>query len=92
MARVGVPAFSIGEGTLFAGHDKAWGLAQQEDYTANRYHNFSDNYTPQMDFRGLATMARFGMDLGWQASAAPGEVTWQPGDEFEAARKRSLGR
>ncbi len=92
MARVGVPAFSIGEGTLFAGHDKAWGLAQQEDYTANRYHNFSDNYTPQMDFRGLATMARFGMDLGWQALAAPGSVTWQPGDEFEAARKRSSGQ
>ena len=90
MARVGVPAFSIGEGTLFAGHDKAFGLAQQEDYTANRYHNFSDNYTPQMDFRGLATMARLGMDLGWQASAAPQPVAWQPGDEFEAARKRSL--
>ena len=90
MARVGVPAFSIGEGTLFAGHDAAWGLAQADDYTAHRYHNFSDNYTPQMVFTGLATMARFGMDLGWQAITAKQTVSWKPGDEFEAARKRSL--
>ena len=90
MARVGVPAFSIGEGTLFAGHDAAWGLAQQDDYTAHRYHNYSDNYTPEMDFRGLATMARFGMELGWQALAAGHTVAWHAGDEFEAARKHSI--
>ena len=92
MARVGVPAFSIGEGTLFEGHDKAWGLAQADEYTAHRYHNYSDNYTPEMDFRGLATMARFGMDLGWQALAAKQTVSWRAGDEFEAARKQSMAR
>ncbi len=89
MARVGVPAFSVGEGTLFAGHDAAWGLAQADDYTAHRYHNFSDNYTPQMQFGGLATMARFGIDLGWQALTAPRTVSWKSGDEFESARKHS---
>ena len=35
-------------------------------------------------------MARFGMDLGWQALTAKQTVSWKPGDEFEAARKRSL--
>ncbi|RXH58582.1 peptidase M28 [Granulicella sibirica] len=87
LARVGIPAFSIDQGTLFAGHDEAWGLAKAKEYNEKHYHDFSDNYSEDMDFRGLATMARFGMDLGWQALTAKGTVGWQPGDEFEAARK-----
>jgi Zn-dependent M28 family amino/carboxypeptidase len=90
MARVGVPAFSIGEGTLFKGHDAAWGLAKEDDYTAHRYHNFSDNYTPDMDFTGDAKLARFGMELGWQALTAFAPASWQPNDEFAPARKKSL--
>jgi len=90
LARAGVPAFSIDSGTLYAGHDAAWGQAKNDDYVANRYHNFSDNYTPDMDFTSGAKLARFGMELGWQALAAPATVSWHPGDEFEAARKRSL--
>ncbi len=92
LARVGVPSFSVNEGTLFVGHDAAWGLAMEDDYTAHRYHNFSDNYTPDMDFTGDAKMARFGMELGWEALSAPGSVEWKSGDEFEAARKASLRR
>jgi Zn-dependent M28 family amino/carboxypeptidase len=88
-ARVGVPAFSIGQGTLFEGHDAAWGVAQAEDYTAHHYHQPSDEYKPSMDFRGNARMAQFGFILGWEASAQPHTVGWQPGDEFEAARKKS---
>lgn len=91
MARAGVPAFSIGAGTLYKGHDAAWGLAQSDDYTAHRYHNFSDNYTESMDFSANAKLARFGMELGWEALSAPSAVRWNAGDEFEAARKKSLG-
>ncbi len=90
LARVGIPAFSIGEGTLFEGHDAAWGEAQQKDYTAHHYHQPSDEYHESMDFRGDARMAQFGLMLGWQASAgAPTE--WKAGDEFETARKKSVG-
>ena len=89
-ARVGVPAFSIGQGTLFAGHDAAWGEAQAKDYTAHRYHQPSDEYKPVMDFRGDAKMAQFGMMLGWEASEAAKPVSWQPGDEFEKARRQSM--
>jgi Zn-dependent M28 family amino/carboxypeptidase len=90
MARAGVPAFSVGSGTLYKGHDAAWGLAQEDDYVAHRYHNFSDNYTPDMDFTSDAKLARFGLELGWQALTASTTVSWHPGDEFESARKKSL--
>lgn len=89
LSRVGIPAFSIDPGTLYEGHDRAWGEAQDLDYNEHRYHNFSDNYTPDMDFRGDAKLARFGMELGWEAVSAPSTIHWKAGDEFEAARKAS---
>jgi Zn-dependent M28 family amino/carboxypeptidase len=88
-ARFGVPSFSIDEGTLFAGHTAQWGQQQKEDYDDHRYHRPTDVYKPDMDFRADAKLAQFGFLLGWQAlSSAP--VTWNPGDEFEAARKQSM--
>jgi Zn-dependent M28 family amino/carboxypeptidase len=89
LARYGIPAFSIGQGTLFAGRDAAWGEQQMKQFTAQGYHQPSDEYRSDMDFRGDARMAQFGFDLGWLASAAKGDQGWQAGDEFEAARKKS---
>ena len=91
-ARVGIPSFSVGQGTHFEGHEAAWGVAQAEDFNAHHYHQPSDEYQASMDFRGDAKMARFGLILGWEASTLAKSVEWQPGDEFEAARKQSEGR
>ena len=89
LARVGVPSFSISEGLKFKGHDAAWGEAQAQDYVDHRYHQPSDEYRPEMDFTGLAKMARFGFALGAKAASQPALAGWQPGDEFESARKKS---
>lgn len=87
MARVGVPAFSVNEGALFKGHDLAWGEEKQRDYVAHRYHQPSDEYRPDMDFRTDAEMVKFGLILGWEVANQPSLVSWKPGDEFEKARK-----
>ena len=89
LSRVGIPAFSVDPGELFEGHDLAWGQAKMEHFVANDYHNFSDNYREDWDFRGNAKLDRFGMELGWEALTAPKRIEWNPGDEFEAARKAS---
>jgi Zn-dependent M28 family amino/carboxypeptidase len=89
LAHVGIPSFSIGEGTKFKGHTAAWGLAQQQEYVEKRYHQPSDEYRPEMDFVGDSAMARFGFALGWEAANLPSLVGWQRGDEFEAARIKS---
>jgi len=89
LSRVGIPAFSVEEGELFEGHEKAWGEAKFKDFVDHDYHNFSDNYHPEWDFNGNAKLLRFGMDLGWQAISAQKTIEWLPGDEFEAARKAS---
>jgi Zn-dependent M28 family amino/carboxypeptidase len=89
LARVGIPAFSVDQGELFEGHDEAWGHAQYEDFVAHHYHQPSDEYRPDWDFRGNAKLARFGFVLGWLASERSKTVDWKPGDEFEAARRKS---
>jgi Zn-dependent M28 family amino/carboxypeptidase len=89
MARVGVPAFSVNQGALFKGHDLAWGEEKEKDYVTHRYHQPSDEYRPDMDFTGDAKMAKFGFALGWLVAGQPELAGWQPGDEFEKARKGS---
>jgi Zn-dependent M28 family amino/carboxypeptidase len=91
LARVGIPSFSINEGTKYKGHDAAWGMQQAEEYTSKHYHQPSDEYHPSMDFTGDAAMARFGFALGWEAASLSKLVGWQKGDEFEPARAKSSG-
>ena len=88
LARAGVPAFSVGTALKFQGHPPEWGKLQAEDYTANRYHQPSDDYRPEMDFSSNASVAEFGYVLAWQALTAKSTVNWRPGDEFEATRLR----
>jgi Zn-dependent M28 family amino/carboxypeptidase len=90
LARVGIPSFSINEGTKYKGHDAAWGVQQAEEYTSKHYHQPSDEYHPSMDFTGDAVMARFGFVLGWEAASQTKLIGWQKGDEFEAARIQSF--
>ena len=88
LARVGIPSFSINEGIKFKGHDEAWGMAQNKEYTEKHYHQPSDEYHPEMNFVGDAAMARFGFALGWEAASSAKLIGWQKGDEFEAARMK----
>ncbi len=89
-AHVGIPAFSINEGMKFKGHPLEWGIEREREYNTKHYHQPSDEFQPAWDFSGLAVLARFGFDLGWKAASQPQAIGWQPGDEFEPARKASL--
>ena len=87
LARHGIPAFSVDQGELFEGQTAEWGHDQFMDYVRHHYHQPSDEYRADWDFRGNAKLARFGFVLGWLASGQAKAVEWLPGDEFEAIRK-----
>ena len=89
LARVGIPSFSINAGMKYRDHPQEWGMQQAEEYTSKHYHQPSDEYRPEMDFRSDAVMTRFGLALGWKAAMLPDLIRWEPGDEFEAARKET---
>jgi Zn-dependent M28 family amino/carboxypeptidase len=92
LAKAGVPAFSIKSGTQYQGRPEDWGAQAREQYTANDYHQPSDEFDPSWDFSGLEQIARFGFAIGREVANQPELPTWNPGDEFLAAREKSWAR
>ncbi|HVS94586.1 MAG TPA: M28 family metallopeptidase [Mucilaginibacter sp.] len=91
-AKVGAPALDMNTGLISKEHDANWARQHQDDYTANHYHQPSDNYSPGMDASGMAQIAnllyRLGNDLA-NGDTFPG---WKSGSEFKAIREKSMGK
>ncbi len=85
-ARHGVPAFSINTGGHFDGHPEEWVKKKQQD-EGRDYHQPSDEFREDFDFRANAVMARFAIALAYWEGTQPRVAQWKPGDEFEARRK-----
>jgi Zn-dependent M28 family amino/carboxypeptidase len=91
-AKAGVPAISFNPGTKFVGHSDKWGEEQFLDYNQHRYHQPSDEYSPNWDFSGMVQQTRLAFWLGLRVANASEAPQWNRGDEFESARLKSLGR
>lgn len=89
-AKAGVPAVNFEPGSNFVGHSADWGKKQFEDYNANRYHQPSDEYSPNWDFSGMVQQTRLAFWAGLKVANASETPKWKPGDEFERARLQSL--
>ena len=81
-AHAGIPAFSIGHATEFAGHPAGWGKQMYEEYNSKHYHQPSDEFQPDWDFTALAQAAEFGFLLGQDAANQAKLPDWRPGDQF----------
>ncbi|HXI14703.1 MAG TPA: M28 family peptidase [Thermoanaerobaculia bacterium] len=92
LGKVGVPAFSVDAGSEVIGQTKEWADAQEVDYRDNRYHAPGDEFDEKWDFTSGVQVAQLGFWLGWEAANALEMPTWKAGDEFMAARQRSLGK
>jgi Zn-dependent M28 family amino/carboxypeptidase len=88
-AKVGVPAFSVKNGTHYAGKDAEYGKKIREEYTAKSYHQPSDEYHENWDLSGMEEMAKFTFTIGLTASNMEQVGTWKKGDEFLGAREKS---
>ncbi|MDQ2844460.1 MAG: M20/M25/M40 family metallo-hydrolase [Acidobacteriota bacterium] len=89
LARVGIPAFSISQGSTYLGKPADFGKKIFEQYNAEHYHRPSDEYHADWDFSGMVQMAELGVKIGMDAANLPQLPTWQAGDEFLAAREKS---
>ena len=88
--KVGIPAFSISQGNDLLGQPAELGRKLSDDYRANHYHQQSDQFDPKWDWSSAVQMGQLGFWFGWDAANATGKPNWKPGDEFRAARDRSL--
>ncbi len=91
-AKAGVPAVNFEPGSKFVGHSEKWGEEQFADYNEHRYHQPSDEFSPNWDFTGMAQQAKLAFLIGLRVANANETPQWKKGDEFEQARLKSLGR
>jgi Zn-dependent M28 family amino/carboxypeptidase len=91
-AKIGVPALYLKPGIDFIGKPAGWGKEQAEDFEAHRYHQPSDQFDPNWTYDGMIEDTRLGFFAALSIADNPTLPTWNPGDEFEAARKKALGK
>jgi Zn-dependent M28 family amino/carboxypeptidase len=89
-AKIGVPALYFSVGTDFVGRPPNWGKERREEYERTRYHQPSDEYDAGWSFDGMIENAQLGFYAGWLIDQSDAMPAWNPGDEFEAARKAAL--
>jgi len=88
-AKAGIPAVSIGGGVNYVGRPAGWGKQQEEDYTAHRYHQPSDEYRSDFDLSGAAQLGEIVYRLGTVLGNADTVPTWNADAEFKAMRDAS---
>ena len=91
-AKIGVPALYLKSGTDFIGKPAGWGKEMAEDYVSHRYHQPSDQFDPNWNYDGFIEDARLGFFAALSIANNPTLPSWNKGDEFEAARKKALGK
>ena len=82
-AHVGVPAFSINQGSTFFGKPADFGEKAFQEFNTKHYHQPSDEFHEDWDFSGLEHIARFGFTLGMDVANQEKLPDWQPGDQFQ---------
>jgi len=85
-AKVGIPAVNFEPGSHYVGHSDKWAEEQFKEYNESRYHQPTDEYSPNWDLRGLVQQARLAYLIGLRVANSLEIPQWNKGDEFERAR------
>jgi hypothetical protein len=85
-----VPAIYLDSGVDYRDRPEGWGKQQIEAWEAKQYHQPSDEIDASWNFDGLIEDARLGFFAGAAIAQMREMPAWNPGDEFEAARKKAL--
>lgn len=92
MAQAGVPAFSVGTGMKIAGKPQDYAVQALKQFNDKAYHSPQDEFKADWDFNGHALIGTFALDLAREIANAPELPTWNPKDEFRAARDQQSAR
>lgn len=90
LAKVGVPGVYLGSGVHVRGKPDGWGKQKLRDWTENIYHQTSDEYDENWDLAGAIEDAKLMFHVGVHVANKNELPAWNPGDEFESARKAAL--
>jgi Zn-dependent M28 family amino/carboxypeptidase len=88
-AKAGVPALYAKGGVDHIEKGRAYGLAQLDDYAANRYHHAADNFDPNWDLRGIVQDLNALYGVGKVLSLNDAWPNYRVGNPFRAVRDAS---
>jgi Zn-dependent M28 family amino/carboxypeptidase len=91
LARAGVPGTSLESGSDFVGRPAGWGQAQKDLYTAQRYHQPSDQLLPWFTYDGAMQQLRVIIRTAMLVGSAPDQPTWNASSEFRQAGEARRG-
>ncbi len=87
-ARAGVPVLLAKAGFDDSARGPGWGRARLDDYMAHRYHQPSDQYSPDWDVRGAIEDLTLYYDVGNRVTHTRRFPRWYPNSEFRVSRDR----
>jgi Zn-dependent M28 family amino/carboxypeptidase len=90
LVKVGVPAVYIRYGLKFEGKPDGWGEEMVEQYTAQHYHQPTDEVQADWTYEGSVQMMEFVHRTVLYLGNQEQMPAWKPGDPFERARKASI--
>lgn len=90
LARVGVPGTSIENGSSYVGRPEGWGREQKEKYTAERYHQPSDQMQSWFTYGGVVQQLRVTVRTALAVADAPSQPVWSRTSEFREAGERRV--
>ncbi len=87
-AKVGVPALYLDNGIEHTEKGESWMMEEMENYTSNRYHKPADEYTEDMDLRGLTSDLQLYYEIGRDLANNDDWPEWNEGVSFKSIRDK----
>jgi Zn-dependent M28 family amino/carboxypeptidase len=87
-ARANIPALYAKGGLDDTARGPVWGRAQLDDYMRHRYHQPSDQYSPDWDVRGALDDLRLYYEVGIRVAGSRRFPRWYPDSDYRENRER----
>lgn len=89
-AKQGIPAVYPSGGTDSIAHGKEWTLAQEDRYTAEKYHKPSDEFDPNWDLSGAIDDLQLLFKVGYRLAMDAAFPNWKEGTQYKAKRDADI--
>jgi Zn-dependent M28 family amino/carboxypeptidase len=89
LAKVGIPAVSLGDSKEFIGKDPAFAKRLVDQFVEKDYHQPSDEFHTDWDYAGAIDDLHFLAELGWRIANDRRMPAYNAGDQFARPRAAS---
>jgi Zn-dependent M28 family amino/carboxypeptidase len=86
LAKIGIPAVSLGDSKEFIGKDPAFAKRLVDQYVEKDYHQPSDEFHADWDYAGALDDLRLLAELGWRIANDRRMPAYNAGDQFARPR------